>query len=410
MKRIKTLMVVLLLTFLTVASPALASDFVLAESKQGVEMLTLLPDSKDDLPFSTCQSLIISRLELCDSEHGVSGNVIINNQSVPFTLTGSFEEYDQGRFGAFSGSTKYEGSMFPLILSLTKANNGDGFAILSVGCCEDDQMELYSFGEYTNAVRLICKERYDKTSAATQSRDVSELGSRSDLTPYHQVSATSVLGGYYVAGISLYFPNSMPNGIPGWVVGKINSYCSSATTYATNHYNIGPETYIFNVFPDEATITLTGSDNNLHTVDGWEPDEDTTSYTATFPAFIYYNHNWNYHTFSLSYTLGGTSVTQSKVHGSSYYDRISWFIYKNSGWATLDGNYSTDSGLAGKCEFKYQGNVPNNITRSISLSGELRYQCVQMIMPNNNYQEMEAYYYYFYTPTANCSHNITITP
>ena len=103
--------------------------------------------------------------------------------------------------------------------------------------------------------------------------------------------------------------------------------------------------------------------------------------------------------------MTSTTVVNSSVPGSSVGNITRWTVYSSSGFGSqLEGNYNTAGGGSVSAEYRFDGNISNNLVTSVTTDGKIRYKYLYYV---NDY---DFGVYHMWSGEVYTSHAITIIP
>jgi len=161
---------------------------------------------------------------------------------------------------------------------------------------------------------------------------------------------------------------------------KVNSNTPNMRSYVENTMGFGSS--VSSVLPDIFKISISGNHNDFHALaNSYLPQNNSTSATITVP--YYAGATLGVQTVSFDMLMSSTTVTPSKYSSSSIHpnNKLDWEVYKRWGWdpSVFDGTHSMSKGMTAYGTYTYEGNVSSNITRSMTASATIGYDCYVMI-------------------------------
>lgn len=335
-------------------------------------------------------------------------------QGTEWLLTQSFpcsiEDYESGLFIVLDGVVDFGNEKCDVIISIAYKDVNDCFAIITISNPETSSLEAYCFGDYSKAVRKICKEkklaeeRLGNTTEETVPEETRVNGSI-----VYQAQQNVYQGGYNTATATLFHADEMSNQGITYVYVKANSHVSNFTNYARYSMGLNGDNTLLSVIADSFESRLTGLGEDYKIINNsWNPVSGTTSYSVSVPLYIPYIGCIN---FNQSYTVSSTTVTTSQTSTAHYTNRINWSVSKTNGFgSSLEGSYNSSTGAMCECAYTYAANLSSSTNKSIEATARVRYKCTYVVLPDNGYEEGDVYYYYVWSPTATCTGTMTILP
>lgn len=280
-------------------------------------------------------------------------------------------------------------NMLPVIVDVTFSDS-EMFAAITLGyATEVANPCILFYGEYSDKIARFSNENASRTlskaeeSIARHDNNEKELPLRIDGTCRYKGSTSVYMGAHLAGRLSVFHANELGNQGNMSTYVKVNTDSSSVKDYIENDLGFG--SYTVTAYPDTFNISMCGNHNDFHAVtNSYTPQNNSTAATISIP--VYGGSVIGVQFISFDVTMSSTTVTPSKYTSSSNHpnNKLAWNIYKRNGWnpGTFDGDYSTQTGMTVSSTYTYEGNVTNNLSRSMTSTGSIRYEYWIMIMGN----------------------------
>lgn len=359
--------------------------------------------------FDETSTLTIKFTQIDYENELINADFVIHssNCTIFAPLTGNYERYSDGLYLHLVGSTYQNNDLFDMVLNVIAASEDDNFTTLVFQPQNRKGYTLY-FGQYSNLVRNISKERYETLqSAGSIVFDKKDLDTFSGNRPQSiyvlQSSQTKKENNTYDSvTLALIHPDTIRDTMRATV--KINSHTGSFKTYVQNVYGLnGAGTYL-TVYAQSFEVSLGSFYDPLLSIDAnsWTPTATTQNNTISFNV-PFCDLSGNLYDIPISYPLSSVSLSFTNYTGSSDHNVIKWTISKNYGWSDsqMNGYVFDNSGGACKAIFRNDNSSPSGAT-GMQASGRILYNCNYIVPNDNGSSDWDIYYYSYWSSQAYC--------
>lgn len=348
-----------------------------------------LHDGTDGLKFGKCISITVSK------DHS-NVNLEIEYEDVSYTceLVGYSKEQCvsdvTGYVGAYKGfieSTNDQSNKMINIDLTTVFTSNEIYAIICVGTLTENQMpDIALYGIVSEILGNISTAYSEKAIsenndgvALTSLESAAEVTNSTalDMSISYRGQAVCKIDGYELFNVSSFHQRNLINGSSARIRAKCNTSTDSFVQYMRNvqgYNNVSTKGYALSAIPEVVNLSIGGYHTDFTLMNnGCSPISGQIYLPLTIP---YYTETVGFNTININLLLSKVSLSLSEyVNGcTDGYNIANWEIYSNS-WDsdTLDGNYSTDSGVAVSADMAYYGSITQNVGRYIVVEGSVVY-------------------------------------
>lgn len=188
--------------------------------------------------------------------------------------------------------------------------------------------------------------------------------------------ASCTIGGYELFNISSFHQREMESGDTGRINAKLNTSTSSFLQYLRNveGYNNEAKGIALDAYPQIVYLSIGGYHRDYNLINnGCVPVTGQTSATIPIPINPL-KIGWQL--FPLSLVFSEVILTESVyVNGCTAGNNIASWEIRSHNWESdsLDGDYTTSTGVAVSADMRYNGNITQSVTRTINITGKVRY-------------------------------------